>query len=78
MFERQEIRDDKLDWMDILTGDTLETKMFVGPVHIDIRSINSLSDGNDLNATFWLGSISEPFEYKYVTSEIKQLYYGSR
>lgn len=74
-FERQEIRDGKSDWVDMLTGETSENKDIDGPAYTDINSINYFSDGRSLNATFWLSSISELFESNNI-SKIKQVYYG--
>jgi hypothetical protein len=74
-FERQEIRDGKSDWIDMLTGETSETSDIVGPAYTDIDSINYFSDGRSVNATFWLRSISELFESNNI-SKIKQVYYG--
>lgn len=74
-FERQEVRDGKADWIDMLTGETSETRYLDGPSYTDIHSINYLSDGRTLNATFWLNSISELFEGNDF-SKINQLYYG--
>ena len=37
LFERQEIRDGKTDWVDMLTGETSETKKFDGPAYFYIN-----------------------------------------
>lgn len=74
-FERQEIRDDKADWVDMLTGKSLENSNLKGPAYTDIESINYYSDGNTLNATFWLSSISSLFD-SYDVPKDRQIYYG--
>ncbi len=58
-FERQEIRDDNSDWVNMVTGENLGNNGSKGPAYTDIDSINYFSDGQTLNATFWLSSISD-------------------
>jgi hypothetical protein len=74
-FERQEVRDDNDDWVNMLTGENLGNNDSKGPPYTDINSINYFSDGNTLNATFWLSSISDLTTDSDI-SNTKQIYYG--
>lgn len=74
-FQRQEIRDGKSDWVDMVTGDTNLEQSINGPSFTDIKSVNYLSDGRHLNTTFWLDSISDLFKADGL-SNTRQIYYG--
>lgn len=74
-FERQEVKDNNFDWVNMLTGEEIYGKDSQGPAYTDIRSINYLSDGRYLNATFWVSSLSDLFNGND-TSNSKQIYYG--
>ncbi len=74
-FERQEIRDDNSDWVNMVTGENLGNNGSKGPAYTDIDSINYFSDGQTLNATFWLSSISDLTTGKDIPNT-KQIYYG--
>jgi len=43
-FERQEVRDDNSDWVNMLTGENLGSNDSKGPAYTDIASINYFSD----------------------------------
>ena len=74
-FERQEVRDDKGDWVNMKTGESLGNNDSRGPSYTDINSINYFSDGNTLNATFWLSSILDLTTGNDIPNT-KQVYYG--
>ncbi len=74
-FERQEVRDDNSDWVNMLTGENLGNNDSKGPAYTDINSINYFSDGNTLSATFWLSSISDLTTGNDISNS-KQVYYG--
>ena len=74
-FERQEVRDDNSDWVNMLTGENLGNNDSKGPPYTDINSINYFSDGNTLSATFWVSSISDLTTGNDI-SNTKQIYYG--
>ena len=67
-FSREEIKDRPFDWRDLdRQEETLE-----GNSSTDIRRVNYFSDGNFLNATFWLrGSITN------ASSDGEQVSYGT-
>jgi hypothetical protein len=74
-FGRQEVRDDNSDWVNMLTGENLGNNDSKGPAYTDINSINYYSDGNTLNATFWLSSISDLPTGNDISNS-RQIYYG--
>jgi hypothetical protein len=75
IFGRQEVKDDTIDWINMETGNTSRSEEHIGPDYTDLQSVNYLSDGRFLNATFWLPSLKDLTSLNgYPTN--KQVYYG--
>ena len=68
-FEREEIKDDEVDWMDMNTLSITRD----GPLFTDISHVTYFSDGNMMNSTLWLNS---NFRYEPPINDDHILSYG--